>query len=100
MNEIPGTHEPVADNDTPWRTYPLIDNALESANPSVIVQAQQTLAALDIIRQKGSPRERERATQAHVAYRRALDLFHELTALRDGAQTKEATSRTRAAITL
>jgi hypothetical protein len=70
-------------NEVPWRHYPHVDSALEMETPAVLGRMEKTCRELDRLSRAGTERERERARVALVAYRRALELYHQLVNLRD-----------------
>lgn len=82
MSEETGVKAPA---EAPWQRYPHLDAAIETDTPAVLASIEKTCRELDRLLQAGTERERERARAALVAYRCALELYHQLVDLRDQA---------------
>lgn len=82
-----------------WRRYPHLDAALETGAPAVVVNIENTQAEIDRLSRTGTAREKERARTALVACERALELYHQLAALRDQTRGAASNMRTGTAIT-
>jgi hypothetical protein len=70
-------------SNSPRRHYPHLDAAVEAKNPSIVALMENTRAEIDRLSRTGTPREKDRARVALLAYGRALDLYYHLVELRD-----------------
>jgi hypothetical protein len=72
-------------DEAPWRRYPHLDAAVETETPNVLASIEKTCRLLEQLLRAGTEREKERARRALIAYARTLELYHQLTNLRDEA---------------
>jgi hypothetical protein len=68
-----------------WQSFPRMEKLLGAERPVVLAQIEATCRQLDTILKSGSPQECARAQAAMNAYARTLELYRQLTRMRDKA---------------
>jgi hypothetical protein len=68
-----------------WQTFPNFEKLLAEERPPLLGAMEGTCRRLDAVLQTGSPQERARAQSALTAYARTLELYRQLTEIRDKA---------------
>ena len=76
-----------------WRSFPRFEKVLAEEKPPELAQIESTCRQLDAILKSGSPQEKARAQAAMTAYARTLELYRQLTALRDKALLEASNSK-------
>jgi hypothetical protein len=86
-SRTPGAAAGAAAAQSYWRSFPILEKLLSLEQPPLLDQLGATCKQLDAIQKAGTPQERARARDAMTAYARALELYQELLARRNQAET-------------